>query len=309
MDVFYWKVNPSNFGDELNTWIWPRLIPELYDYKNNSHLFVAIGTLLNHKLPDGLVKIIFGSGVGYGDLPKIDSSYKIYFVRGPLSAEALSLGDNQYITDPAILMGIYKNDLYGYVQKKHKISFIPHYISHTFGDWNKVCDKIGINCISPFGSIEEVSAGILSSDYIITDAMHGAILADTFRIPWVVVHPLYKQVLDFKWRDWASSMNVNYQPNTIDCIWRGDIGKPMIVRVKNVIKHGLYRSGLWNSSWTMPDNKKSDEQSIDIVSNQMLKIVNKSSYSLSDDNMFKANLNRCLEQVDIIKNDIAIGLI
>jgi len=59
----------------------------------------------------------------------------------------------------------------------------------------------------------------------------------------------------------------------------------------------------------MPDNKKSDEQSIDIVSNQMLKIVNKSSYSLSDDNMFKANLNRCLEQVDIIKNDIAIGLI
>ena len=309
MDVFYWKVSPSNFGDELNTWIWPRVLPDLYDYKNESHIFVGIGTLINHKLPEDLVKIIFGSGVGYGDVPKIDDSYKIYFVRGPLSAKVLNLQKDKFITDPAILLSDYRHEISPNSIKKYKISFIPHYISQTLGNWHEVCENIGIHCISPFGSIEEVSADIISSDYVLTDAMHGAILADAFRVPWMVVHPMYNQILEFKWRDWAGSMNVNYDPISINCIWRGDEDKPVVSRVKNVVKRGLFRAGLWNNSWTMPDRKKSNKHEIDIVCGQLTRALDSPQYNLSKDDVFKTNLARCKEKIETLKNDIADGSI
>lgn len=37
--------------------------------------------------------------------------------------------------------------------------------------------------------------------------MHGAIVADTYRIPWIPIK-LYPYINEFKWNDWALSLNI-----------------------------------------------------------------------------------------------------
>ena len=49
MKLFYWKED-QNFGDAMNVWLWPRLLPSNLD-ADDSTLFVGIGTLLNHRVP------------------------------------------------------------------------------------------------------------------------------------------------------------------------------------------------------------------------------------------------------------------
>ena len=106
MRLYYWveKSGIVNFGDDLNPWLWKRLLPYKFNEKSNIQ-FIGIGTLLNECIPKADKTLVFGSGVGYGkSLPLIDDSWHFYFVRGPRSAHALGLDDSAAITDPAILL-------------------------------------------------------------------------------------------------------------------------------------------------------------------------------------------------------------
>src|SRR5690606_12799670 len=52
-----------------------------------------------------------------------------------------------------------------------------------------------------------------SAERLVTEAMHGAIIADVMRIPWVriVCHSAYHEgptVSEFKWQDWMQSLRV-----------------------------------------------------------------------------------------------------
>ena len=42
--------------------------------------------------------------------------------------------------------------------------------------------------------------------------MHGAIVADALRVPWIPVHT-DTNILSFKWQDWCLSTGVEYVPN------------------------------------------------------------------------------------------------
>src|SRR5882757_5888248 len=92
MKLHYWPQAP-NFGDQLNPWLWSKLLPGYFD-NSDDKMFVGIGTLLNSELDKykDKIKIIFGSGVGYANLPpRVDDKWKVYFVRGPLSAKVLEI--------------------------------------------------------------------------------------------------------------------------------------------------------------------------------------------------------------------------
>jgi len=49
---------------------------------------------------------------------------------------------------------------------------------------------------------------------LIAEAMHGAIVADALRVPWIPVRSS-DSVLAFKWRDWCASLNLTYSPHAI----------------------------------------------------------------------------------------------
>lgn len=230
MKLYYCHIPEGNFGDDLNAWLWPKLLPSAFDgtvlfkphLKNSivlddprEELFLGIGTLIRRELPQAATKRVFGSGYGYGDLPAMDGSWDIHCVRGPVTARALGIADSKAITDPAVLVRLLPREA---GEKTHRFSFIPHWEMARSGDWERVCRGLGINYIDPRWTAPRVIGEIGRTHTLITEALHGAIVADALRVPWVPVASQHT-VLSFKWRDWCESIGRTYSPAPVPAFW------------------------------------------------------------------------------------------
>ena len=217
MKLYYYQRPDGkfNFGDDLNYWLWPKLIPHYFD-EDPETVFVGFGTLLNNLLPQRVSPakkvLIFSTGAGYErKLKYIPSHFKIYSVRGPYSTQVLNLSPTLAITDAAILV----KQCWKYGQfSRDQVSFMPH-IDHAtiVGEkLKKLCEEINIQYINPAEkNLELIFNQIDHSQILFTEAMHGAIVADAFRVPWVPVCS-GARILPFKWQDWCASIQTPYQP-------------------------------------------------------------------------------------------------
>ena len=207
LELFYYRGVEPNFGDELNHWMWPQLIKDCWDDQDNL-LFVGIGSVLESKLPKDKLKIVFGAGYGgYRPPPKLDENWKVFFVRGKKTAEALGIDKSYGIGDSAILL---RSFFKGQLDKKYPISFMPHWKSLTFGNWELAAKHAGMHFIDPRQDVELIIEQILSSRLIVSEAMHGVIVADALRVPWVPLEPI-DSLNRMKWHDWASALNLNIE--------------------------------------------------------------------------------------------------
>ncbi|MDJ0568233.1 MAG: polysaccharide pyruvyl transferase family protein [Pleurocapsa sp. MO_192.B19] len=215
------KSNTNNFGDDLNPWLWHKLLPDVLDEDDCSR-FIAMGTLINNRLrlrfPNPTKLAIFSTGVGYGsihfgDLPS-DNLMKIYCLRGPLSASALGVDSNLAIADGALLVRRFFD--IGDSQKSYKFSFMPHLSQAIPASkiWKNICNDLGFRYIDPRCSVEEVLSLISQTEVLITEAMHGAIVADALRVSWIPVYT-NPHIFSFKWLDWCLSIGVKYQPKAL----------------------------------------------------------------------------------------------
>ena len=153
MKLIMWRGTEPNFGDDLNNWIWPKLIPEVLD-DFPTDLFVGIGTLLNHRLPVQQHKVVFGSGAGYGDRPDLKAGrWSFYCVRGPLTAQALGLPAPLAVADPGILV----RTLFDGKSNGHTgpVGFMPHKDSAASGRWHDICAAADILYIDPRESVDD----------------------------------------------------------------------------------------------------------------------------------------------------------
>lgn len=204
MKLFYYRGDKPNFGDDLNAWMWPRVMPGIWD-DNEDVIFLGIGSILFDSFPKAARKIVFGAGYGgYTPLPQIDENWKIYFVRGKYTARSINVDPALGIGDAAILL---RSCIGPRPAKRHKVSFMPHWESTLFGNWREACKLAGIHYIDPTATVEQTLDDILSSELVITEAMHGAIVSDALRVPWVAVTPLQTQH-HMKWQDWASALDL-----------------------------------------------------------------------------------------------------
>jgi succinoglycan biosynthesis protein ExoV len=248
MQLYYYKDKEGNFGDDLNPLIWNHFIPDLLDDDSDT-LLVGIGTLLNHTLPPANKRVVFGSGYGYGKVPAIDHNWKFYCVRGPLTARKLGLPPELAITDPALLTAELITTQP--VTPVHKAAFIPHHGSKTKGNWQTLCRHAGIHYIDPAGSPLDVVAQIRSAEIVVCEAMHGAIIADAFRVPWIPVK-CYDHILDFKWHDWCESVGLAYTPQLLPGIYNIRHKHLPLKIVKSEAKHLLKAAGLLPKRWSAP---------------------------------------------------------
>jgi len=247
MRLFYYQGwnGKTNFGDELNKLIWQKLLPEIFD-GTSSELFLGIGTLLDDRVPDAAKIVVMGSGVGYGHLPTKAqiNSWLIYCLRGRLSAQSLGVSSNLVATDPAILV----SQLFpGQEKKIHEYAYMPHWQNMGNG-WIKVSEKMGIRLLNPRDSVVNLITAMKQSKVIITEAMHGAIVADSLRIPWIAVNSRFDDYCSFKWQDWCSSLNLDYKSYRIgnllhtdfnsDSHWVKKVGINMFnaINIRNVEK-------------------------------------------------------------------------
>lgn len=208
MKLFFYRGTRPNFGDELNTLMWSQLVEGLFD-EDESSIFLGIGSIIGNRFPQHQKKIVFGAGFGgYSPAPTIDANWKFYFVRGKLTAKKLGLDESLAVGDAAILL---RSCIKQKPEKRFKVSFMPHWETTFEGNWQAACRVAGINYIDPCGDVEDVLNELLASELLLTEAMHGAIVADALRVPWIAIRPIQNSHRA-KWFDWASVLDLNVQP-------------------------------------------------------------------------------------------------
>jgi succinoglycan biosynthesis protein ExoV len=244
MKIYYHQAASGNFGDDLNLLMWSRFLPglltgtvanssseQLEAVTEHDQLLVGIGTLLNHRIPRRGQKIVLGAGAGYGNLPDLDERWDFRFVRGPRTAQTLGLPREKAITDPAVLVRLLD---WKVPDARHACALMLHHSNMQNSLWQEVAQDLQIKLIDPRKDPAEVIPEIAASDLLITESLHGAIIADTFRVPWVPISSDYA-VLKSKWHDWCDTVGVIYRPTRIPMIWGNE--SP----VKRLIKFHLAR--------------------------------------------------------------------
>lgn len=207
LELYHYQAPRGNFGDDLNLWLWDSLLPG-WRQAMPGHMLVGVGTIINDKLPRGIPKLVMGSGVGYGAMPPAELLAECTFaaVRGPRSAAMLGLPPEKGIVDPAVMLpGLpeFQN-----IPRGGRPVFVPHIASVDRADWGALCKKAGIDYVSPEGDAHEVIRRLASAPLVVTESMHGAIIADAFGTPWQAVSISYLFHAR-KWMDWADSLGID----------------------------------------------------------------------------------------------------
>jgi succinoglycan biosynthesis protein ExoV len=296
MKLYYFKADAGNFGDDLNPWLWQRLIPEILD-EDDRTLFVGIGTLLNHRIPVTPNKLVFGSGAGYGDIIIPDSRWEFYCVRGPLTAKLLGLDKRLAITDAAALVA---REISPSSEIRSLVSYMPHYTSIKKADWENICKAAGLHYIDPTAPVEEILRDINRSKFLVAEAMHGAIVADALRVPWIPVLS-YSNLNKFKWQDWCSSLQMEYKPFVMPEVWDAERNLDLISRLKNQVKRGSMKL-VTGSNWTHPPPPKSPASFFDSVIHKLGEISNIENAAMSSDYQFNTAFGRLQEQLHKLRN-------
>jgi succinoglycan biosynthesis protein ExoV len=311
MKLFYYETTtPSqNFGDELNRWLWPRLLP--YFDASKETVFIGIGTMLNDTLPQWVNEakniVFFSTGVGYGRnfRLKANPNWRLYCVRGPLSARRLKLAPQLAITDGAALLKRYFTPC-APVERIYKFSYMPHFRHGSPELFEAVCHRTGIHYIDPAAAVETVIADILQSQVLISEAMHGAIVADTLRVPWIPVRTNPK-ILPFKWQDWCASVKVPYKYQTVRGVKplsRRDCLHPLRPYLQAQSSVTNLFDGLIMHDFA---RHKPREKTLDALSTQLEMITQKTPF-LSGESHLESLVVRLEERLEMLTKDIHQGL-
>ncbi len=296
MKLYYYQAPAGNFGDDLNPWLWYKLRPDLF-YDDDNTLFIGIGTLINHRLPKDKKKIIFGSGVGYGDTPAIDNTYDIICVRGPLSASALNISKEKVVTDSAMLINSLNIEL---DKQPNKISFMTHCDNTINADWERICQLSGLQYIDIHESVDSILKKLSSTKLLITEAMHGAIIADALRIPWIPIN-LYNTVLSFKWTDWCETINIAYSPILFPQYWTIESSLPFQQKQKNKTKRLLKAVGFSDKNWTQPYPKNSSKHIEENIIKKLITLSSGDHALMSSDSTLDSLVSNLEERLEKIK--------
>lgn len=213
MKLTYFAGDPPNFGDELNPLVWSAMLPDGFLDDREEALFLGIGSIIQDIYPRSARKYVIGSGYGgYSAMPDVhDGSWDVLFVRGPGTAQRLGLPAERAICDPAVLLRLLPLPE---AASGITVAFMPHYESLERGFWQVACRMAGVTLIDPRDDVGRILSQIRGARLLITEAMHGAIVADALRTPWIAAKPLHHSHR-MKWRDWSESLEIDLRPHAL----------------------------------------------------------------------------------------------
>ena len=209
VNYFNNKLKPRNFGDDINFSFLSQIISEqleLYKHQFNTKNYLFIGSILINKFIDSH-SIIWGSGMLREKL-LINKPYKVCAVRGPKTRDVLlksGIDCPEIYGDPALLMPYY---YFPYIQKKYKLGIIPHHTHIKSILLNNFKDNNDIKIIdfTSYNGWKSVIKEMLSCEFIVSESLHGLIIAEAYRIPNIYISfgPLAQ---DFKYEDFFLSIH------------------------------------------------------------------------------------------------------
>jgi len=309
MRTEYSRSKELNFGDDLNVWLWPKLIGECLDETDNI-AFLGIGTILtqdiyNARLSGAKKIVLFSSGAGEKSVPVIDEQWKVYCVRGPRTAKRLGISSDYAIADGAYLLRTI--DL-PKPAKKYKTAFIPHHRSEDYIDWKKICQKAGIDFISAKQPVDDFLSKLFGCEKVLTEAMHGAITADAFRIPWVPVR-FATNFYEEKWNDFFESMKISPTIETLPVMYQKRQRPWRLVR--NSIKRSIAKIFPAPEKWSrLPvSNRLSTDSDLENLALELKRIAQNSHGLISDDAVVENVTSRLMDKLEQVKKDYFSGVL
>lgn len=291
MQSLYVKIKGGNFGDDLNRILWPSLLPQIHDIAPNEAI-LGIGTLQGYHIPPAVQKVhVLGTGGHEHPASQwIDERFQFHFVRGPLTAKNWGCEDRALIDGAALLMHSYLKDVDASSTRPAKLGFIPHHTSDHFADFAYISAQAGMKYITTLGcDVEQFIRDVKSCDAIVTEALHGAIIADLFRKPWI---PMCsgEHIYNYKWDDWCRSVGLSYQPHVMGFAFTR--GLSHVDRVENFFKRGLHAFGLGKKKWgrrrVWMDGRLEEES----IAEQIRRTAATQSFILSEDRV----MDRLIDQ-------------
>ncbi len=211
-----YDIVPRNWGDELNKYLLEYIthkkfyfIPFTDSYLQPMLHYILIGSILTSY--NFNKSIIYGSGILFPEKSVVGVPEKIISVRGPKTREILlksGIECPEVYGDPALLLPVFYKPKSGTV--KGKIIVIPH-IQTTVKEVKGACDGIisdyDILSLFDYKRWTDIIDTICSAKFVISESLHGLIVAEAYGIPnvWVEFkdHPEY---WDFKYHDFFSSI-------------------------------------------------------------------------------------------------------
>lgn len=307
MHLFHYQRRDGveNFGDRLNLWLWPKLLPAVFDGAGTP--FVGIGTVLNQRLPERLPQVpqavIFSTGAGYEQpLQRLPQGWQVYCVRGPLSARQLRLPESLAITDGALLL---RRFFRGTTTPQVPFAFMPHIHHATYAGetWQHLCQHLGFGYIDPRWPVEQVLTALGTTEVVLAEAMHGAIAADALGIPWIPVQTSAR-ILSFKWYDWCASVQLPFRPVRLPPLSEYP---PVAQGLRSAVKasrYWLYYYQQTPDRWVKREGSKEHEE----MSQRLLQVAQTTAPWLTQDG-HRADLENRLEvALDQFKADFNKGL-
>ena len=211
------RVKKNNWGDDLNDHLFTAFSRQKIHFVPFDQLFFApkvkryslIGSIIGDYCLDHT--IIYGSGA-IDEIPKlVGRPTKVLSVRGPLSRNVLienGIECPEVYGDPALLLPLIYSPK---VTKKNKIGIIPHYRTDdmTFVSFMKKNYDVSIIDMSQYDKWTDIVDRIRECSVIISESLHGLIVAEAYGIPsvWVEITPHeYPWEWGVKFRDFYESI-------------------------------------------------------------------------------------------------------
>jgi len=223
-----------NVGDRLASFITEQLfdlkVVRVFGTLPEKHIgkpvLVGLGSCLGY-YGDWLLHV-WGTGYepGYIDTahrmnPGSRALWNVHAVRGHVTRTILKLPNETPIGDPGILLPrIYQPS----AAPQAKVRYFQHCENPFQPDISGIDEFISTD-VDPFKAIDL----IVASDFVFTEAMHIAILAHAYGIPWA--WSLNKHTRGIvKWYDWFSSIGVRgccFKPSELTdaCKWYSQVRK------------------------------------------------------------------------------------
>ncbi|SDY20978.1 polysaccharide pyruvyl transferase family protein [Nitrosomonas sp. Nm33] len=270
--IYEWipSLNYHNFGDHLShligcnlykTKAWQRICSD------RSKAYALLGSVLYDPIIESLLKkgrrpVFIGCGYRGEELsPELVKQSDIYGCRGPLTKVALeNAGLKTSVTgDPAIILPL--------VVQQQRINYgkkilIPHILDPKRKDYSPVefgCDELLQPETRNFQDLIEIISKIVKADFVLTGAMHAAIVAYAYGVPFGFFSNGYIDCKT-KWADWVESISLpsssvvfqNHQVDASEWYKRNSVNmkKPKYLSIlKQYSKIDSIKLGIYLRAW------------------------------------------------------------
>lgn len=202
----FWHVGTPNFGDDINVSLFESLsdLPMRFAKDRRRPHFMGMGSILTFATESS---VVLGSGLL--EPTRLQRPLEVVSLRGELSRQQFGLKRDIPLGDPMVLVNLLMSP-----ERGDHVGFVPH-VSSLPRLRRALSPKIKLIDVrrAPWEVVREIGRCKL----ILSQSLHGLIVADAFDIPNIWVAPGSKMVGgDFKFRDYFSTLDApkeSYRPS------------------------------------------------------------------------------------------------